>query len=82
MPDTRPAARDRFRPGTAPLRRMDKEWITLWSEQLDPRVSPSVSGAARVSSLIRAAAATGQGGLISDARLAYDHERAEPRRSG
>lgn len=32
-------------------------------EQLDDRINPSVSGAARVSSLIRAAAAAGQGGL-------------------
>ncbi len=82
MPDTRPAALDQFRIGTAPLRRMEREWITLWSEQLDPRFNPSVSGAARVSSLIRAAVATGQGGLTSEAHLAYGHELAGPRRSG
>ena len=83
MPDSRPAGLDCFRAGTAPFRRMEREWTAIWSEQLDARINPSVSGAARVSSLIRDAAATGQGGLsLRDARLAFGIGRATLPRSG
>ena len=81
--DSPSAELDCFRAGTAPLRRMEREWTAIWSEQLDARINPSVSGAARVSSLIRDAAATGQGGLsLRDARLAFGIGRATLPRSG
>lgn len=69
MPDSRPADLDRFRPDTAPLRRIDREWQELWSERLDARIHPSVSGAAQVSTIIRVAAATGKGGLRDSVKL-------------
>lgn len=69
MPDVRPADLDRFRPDTAPLQRMDRAWLELWSERLDARIHPSVSGAAKVSAIIRVAAATGQGALRDSVKL-------------
>ena len=38
--DDRPAGLDRVRPGTAPRRRMEREWTAIWSEQLDARINP------------------------------------------
>jgi hypothetical protein len=48
---------------------MDRAWLELWSEQLDARIHPSVSGGAKVSAIIRVAAATRQGGLRDSVKL-------------
>ncbi len=37
----------------APLRRIDREWLTRWSAELDPRSQPSVSGAVAVAWLLQ-----------------------------